>query len=112
MLIFVYSDLFLLLGQVLPRCFQLLSEKLGGVFGFLLSQLQILTDEQIGQLSSNLLCEVGIVRRIKDVERCNLISCIAYELNLDILTHPLDQLIVIYAAAFVGIQVELINNMQ
>ena len=68
MLIFVYPDLFFLLGQILPCCFQLLFEKLGGVFGFLLPQLQILADEQIGQLASNLLGEVRIVRRIIDVE--------------------------------------------
>ena len=68
MLIFVYPDLFFLLGQVLPGCFQLLFEKLGGVFGFLLPQLQILADEQIGQLARHLLGDVRIVRRIKDVE--------------------------------------------
>ena len=65
MLIFVDPDFFFLFGQILPRGFQLLFEKLGGVFGFLLPQLQILADEQIGQLAGHLLGELRIVRRDK-----------------------------------------------
>ena len=64
MLIFVYTDLFFLLGQILPCGLQLLFEKLGGVFRFLLPRLQILADKQIGQLTRDLLRDVRIVSRI------------------------------------------------
>ena len=68
MLLLILLNLFFLLGQALPGRFNLALKKLRNVSRFLLPQLLILVDEQIGQLACNLLGDVRIMGRINNIE--------------------------------------------
>ena len=76
-----------LVCKVLSRGLQLVLEELGRVFRLLLPDLEILVDEQVRQLSSDLLRELRIARRVRHVEGSDLIVRITDQFNVDILPH-------------------------
>ena len=70
---FELTNSVLLVCKALPGILQLAFEKLGSALRLLLTHLEVLVDEQVGQFAGHLLGDFGGKRGVGDIERADLI---------------------------------------
>src|ERR1700721_201188 len=74
-----------------------------------LSFSQVLVYEKIGQCARHLLGNMGITRRIKNIERCDLVA-VTHKLDVNVFTHELDFFIWCHLMMTVLIKVQLVDD--